>query len=183
MGVGVGGDYPMSATVSSDRIKIRKRGTFLAYIFANQGWGSFTGSIVVMVVLAAYKHVMNDKGETSKVDGGSLFLSIASRLPNTEIYLVVWRICVGLSLIPAFGTLYQRLTLGEARRFEKSKLIDGETGEIKKEIDVEVQAVDEEEPRRKKKTHFRGEYIVMSPLCVSFNLLQNSWCICPSGAI
>ena len=41
-------------------------------------------------------------GETSKVDG-------------------VWRIVVGLSLIPAFGTLYQRLTLPESVRFKKSQ--------------------------------------------------------------
>ena len=31
---------------------------------------------------------------------------------------------MGLSLIPAFGTLYQRLTLGESTRYEKSKALD-----------------------------------------------------------
>jgi PHS family inorganic phosphate transporter-like MFS transporter len=60
----------MSASVTSDRSAIRKRGTMLAYIFANQGWGSFVGSLVTIIVLACYKHVMNDEGETSKVDGG-----------------------------------------------------------------------------------------------------------------
>ena len=30
---------------------------------------------------------------------------------------VVWRILVGLSLVPAFGTLYQRLTLPESTRY------------------------------------------------------------------
>jgi MFS transporter, PHS family, inorganic phosphate transporter len=70
LGVGVGGDYPMSASVTSDRSAIRKRGTMLAYIFANQGWGSFVGSLMTIIVLACYKHVMNDEGETSKVDGG-----------------------------------------------------------------------------------------------------------------
>ncbi|KAI5117664.1 hypothetical protein M0805_009697 [Coniferiporia weirii] len=104
LGVGVGGDYPMSASVSSDRASIRKRGVMLSYIFANQGWGSLVGSIVTMVVLACYKGVMQ-KGETSKVDG-------------------VWRIVVGLSLIPAFATLYQRLTLPEARRFEAARRLE-----------------------------------------------------------
>jgi PHS family inorganic phosphate transporter-like MFS transporter len=33
----------------------------------------------------------------------------------------VWRIIVGLSLIPAFGTLYQRLTLPESTRYEESQ--------------------------------------------------------------
>ncbi|KAG2047945.1 MFS general substrate transporter [Suillus hirtellus] len=105
LGVGVGGDYPMSASVTSDRATIRKRGTMLAYIFANQGWGSFVGSLVTIIVLACYKHVMNDEGETSKVDG-------------------VWRIVIGLSLIPALGTLYQRLTLPESTRYKKSQEAD-----------------------------------------------------------
>lgn len=118
LGVGVGGDYPMSASVTSDRAVLRKRGTMLAYIFANQGWGSFMGALMTIIVLACYKHVMNDENETSKVDG-------------------VWRIVVGLSLIPAFGTLYQRLTLPESTRFKKSQdpeLV--EEGDVKKETVV-----------------------------------------------
>ena len=76
LGVGVGGDYPMSASITSDRSNIRKRGTMLAYIFSNQGWGSFMGGLITIIVLAAYKGVIQDKGETSKVDGGeSIILS------------------------------------------------------------------------------------------------------------
>lgn len=74
LGIGVGGDYPMSASVTSDRANLRKRGTMLAYIFSNQGWGSFMGSIVFMIVLQCYRHVMETKGETSKVDGGKLIV-------------------------------------------------------------------------------------------------------------
>ncbi|KAK1229359.1 hypothetical protein PQX77_007580 [Marasmius sp. AFHP31] len=107
LGVGVGGDYPMSASVTSDRANLRKRGTMLAYIFSNQGWGSLVGSLVTIIVLECYRHVMHDEGKTSKVDG-------------------VWRIVVGLSLIPAFGTLYQRLTMPESKRFEASKNLDEE---------------------------------------------------------
>lgn len=74
LGVGVGGDYPMSASITSDRSNLRKRGTMLAYIFSNQGWGSFMGSLVTLVVLAAYKGVM-ERGETSKVDGGTCLVT------------------------------------------------------------------------------------------------------------
>lgn len=108
LGIGVGGDYPMSASITSDRSNLRKRGTMLAYIFSNQGWGSFMGSLVTIIVLAAYKHVMEDKGEVSKVDG-------------------VWRIVVGVSLVPAFGTLYQRLTLPESIRFVASQKLKNAT--------------------------------------------------------
>ena len=60
----------MSAAVATDRAVLRKRGVLLAYIFANQGWGSLVGSLVTMIVLLCYKYVMEVDGETSKVDGG-----------------------------------------------------------------------------------------------------------------
>ena len=77
LGIGIGGDYPMSASVASERANLRRRGTLLSYIFANQGWGSLVGSLMVIVVLACYHHVMEVKGETSKVDGGKPALSHA----------------------------------------------------------------------------------------------------------
>ena len=57
---------------------------------------------MTLIVLLCYRHVMEDQGDTGKVDG-------------------VWRIVVGLSLLPAFGTLYQRLTLPESIRYKESK--------------------------------------------------------------
>ncbi|KAJ3817782.1 phosphate transporter [Lentinula raphanica] len=118
LGIGVGGDYPMSASVTSDRSNLYKRGTMLAYIFANQGWGSFIGSLNTVIVLACYKHVMNDEGETSKADG-------------------VWRIVVALSLIPAFATLYQRLTMPESKRFtEARRMAENQEADLEKEIRV-----------------------------------------------
>ena len=64
----------MSASVTSDRANVRRRGTMLAYIFANQGWGSFVGALVFIITLAAYKHTMDVDGKTSKVDGGKCTL-------------------------------------------------------------------------------------------------------------
>jgi PHS family inorganic phosphate transporter-like MFS transporter len=64
----------MSASITSDRSNIRKRGTMLPYIFSNQGWGSFVGSLATIIVLLCYKGAMEGRGETSKVDGGTYFL-------------------------------------------------------------------------------------------------------------
>ncbi|KAJ7154322.1 inorganic phosphate transporter [Mycena crocata] len=149
LGVGVGGDYPMSASITSDRSVLRKRGTMLAYIFSNQGWGSFFGSLITIIVLAAYKGVMDGKGETSKVDG-------------------VWRIVVGVSLVPAFATLYQRLTLPESTRFIASQDKSQDVMELKKQqAAAEADASSTEDAKRegsgevevaevvKKKAHFR----------------------------
>jgi PHS family inorganic phosphate transporter-like MFS transporter len=115
LGVGVGGDYPMSASVTSDRSNLYKRGTMLAYIFSNQGWGSFVGSLATIIVLLCYKSAMEGRGETSKVDGGVFLVFVFSQFDL--ILRLVWRVIVGLSLIPAFGTLYQRLTLPESTRY------------------------------------------------------------------
>jgi len=84
LGIGVGGDYPMSASITSDRANLRKRGTMLAYIFSNQGWGSFMGSLATIIVLAAYKGTMQS-GHTSKVDGGiaTIISEIIMLIPNS----------------------------------------------------------------------------------------------------
>ena len=61
----------MSASVATDRSNLKRRGTLLTYIFANQGWGSFVGALAFIIVLACYKHTMDTEGHTSKVDGGA----------------------------------------------------------------------------------------------------------------
>ncbi|KAI0744308.1 major facilitator superfamily domain-containing protein [Daedaleopsis nitida] len=74
LGIGIGGDYPMSASVATDRANLRRRGTLLAYIFANQGWGSLVGSLATIIILLCYKSSMETDGHTSRVDGGTSFL-------------------------------------------------------------------------------------------------------------
>ncbi|KAG8880261.1 hypothetical protein FRB97_000973 [Tulasnella sp. 331] len=131
---GVGGDYPMSASVSSDRSNLRKRGTMLAYIFANQGWGSLMGSVVFLIVLLCYKVPMNDHGETSKVDG-------------------VWRIVIGVSLVPAFGTLYQRLTLQESTRFTEAQRVANESN-----LELKVKDGESRVEKRVEPTHNKAQF-------------------------
>jgi len=41
MGIGIGGDYPMSASIVSERSHLDTRGRMLAWIFSNQGWVCF----------------------------------------------------------------------------------------------------------------------------------------------
>jgi len=42
MGVGIGGDYPLSAVISSEFASTRIRGRMMAAVFAAQGWGNFS---------------------------------------------------------------------------------------------------------------------------------------------
>ncbi|KAF9491309.1 MFS general substrate transporter [Pleurotus eryngii] len=62
VGIGIGGDIPMSSSITADRTKPWKCGTVLSYIVSRQGWSSLVGSLVTIVVLAAYKHAIHDNG-------------------------------------------------------------------------------------------------------------------------
>lgn len=103
MGIGIGGDYPMSASVVSDRAHINKRGAMLAWIFSNQGWGNLAGGVLAVIVIAGYRDYV-EAGNVHKLSGA-------------------WRILQGLSLIPAFISLYFRLTLVESTRFTQARAI------------------------------------------------------------
>lgn len=101
MGIGIGGDYPMSATIVSDRSHLKNRGFLLGWIFSNQGWGNLVGAIFAVIVIRGYRHYV-DAGQYHKLSGA-------------------WRILQGLTLIPAFIVLYFRLTLVESTRFTQAR--------------------------------------------------------------
>ena len=63
----------------------------------------------------------------------------------------VWRLAVGLSLIPAFGTLYQRLTLGESTRFKDAKKLTQEN----RQADEEIRRLKEAQKKQEAKEEVR----------------------------
>lgn len=99
MGIGIGGDYPMSAAVVSDRANQNRRGLMLTFIFAMQGWGAFLGGIVTMILLAIYKTTLRDNQNYGHIDS-------------------LWRLVIGVILVPCFGTLIQRLVLPESTKYK-----------------------------------------------------------------
>lgn len=101
MGIGIGGDYPMSASIVSDRSHLKNRGFLLSWIFSNQGWGNVVGALLSVIVIAGYRGQV-DAGHVHKLSGA-------------------WRILQGLTLIPAFIVLYFRLTLVESTRFTQAR--------------------------------------------------------------
>ena len=40
LGIGIGGDYPISAAIVAERSHLKTRGQLLGWIFSNQGWVS-----------------------------------------------------------------------------------------------------------------------------------------------
>jgi PHS family inorganic phosphate transporter-like MFS transporter len=100
MGVGVGGDYPLSAVISSEFAATRSRGRVMTAVFSFQGWGNLAAALVSLITVEAFKnHIIND--------------------PYNDLKHVdyCWRILIGLGCVPGVIALYFRLTIPETPRF------------------------------------------------------------------
>ncbi|KAL7410853.1 phosphate permease [Mrakia frigida] len=100
MGVGIGGDYPLSAVITSEFAATRIRGRMMTAVFACQGWGNFAAALVGFCCVAGFKNqIINDDVLVFKhVD-------------------YCWRILIGLGCVPGVIALYFRLTIPETPRF------------------------------------------------------------------
>ncbi|KAF7327839.1 Inorganic phosphate transporter [Mycena kentingensis (nom. inval.)] len=137
MGVGIGGDYPLSATISSEFAATRIRGRMMTAVFAAQGWGNFTAGIVSLILVAAFKN--------------KILAEPALNQLNHIDYM--WRLLIGIGCIPGVVALYFRLTIPETPRFtmdiERNVIqatddIDNvlTTGKFKTDPDAVVQRVE-----------------------------------------
>ncbi|KAL1540648.1 putative inorganic phosphate transporter 1-8 [Salvia divinorum] len=65
LGVGIGGDYPLSATIMSEFANRRTRGAFIAAVFSMQGFGILVSSAVTMAVCVKGALPLTDPTSTS----------------------------------------------------------------------------------------------------------------------
>jgi MFS transporter, PHS family, inorganic phosphate transporter len=88
LGIGIGGDYPVSATIMSEYSGKRDRGKMVGLVFAMQGAGLLVGPLIASILLG-------------------------SGLSNN----LTWRILLGLGAIPGLAVFYLRRQIHETPRF------------------------------------------------------------------
>ncbi|MCL8208569.1 MAG: MFS transporter [Actinomycetia bacterium] len=88
LGVGIGGDYPVSAVLMSEYANARDRGKLVGMVFSMQALGLVIGPMVALTILAAGAN------------------------PDTA-----WRLMLGLGALPALGVIYLRRTMPESPRY------------------------------------------------------------------
>ncbi|HEX3565023.1 MAG TPA: MFS transporter, partial [Acidimicrobiales bacterium] len=88
LGIGIGGDYPVSATIMSEYSGKQTRGKMVGLVFAMQGAGLVVGPLVASVLLAS----------GISVD-------------------YIWRILLALGAIPGLAVFYMRRQIQETPRF------------------------------------------------------------------
>jgi MFS transporter, PHS family, inorganic phosphate transporter len=88
LGIGIGGDYPVSATIMSEYSGKQSRGRMVGLVFAMQGAGLIFGPLIASILLA-------------------------SGLSNN----VTWRILLAIGAIPGLAVFYLRRQIHETPRF------------------------------------------------------------------
>jgi PHS family inorganic phosphate transporter-like MFS transporter len=89
LGFGIGGEYPLSATVSSEGTTTAQRGRAVAAVFSMQGIGNVLASVVVLICLKS---------------GVPLDLA--------------WRLSLGAGALPGLCTVYFRVKLEESEHYK-----------------------------------------------------------------
>lgn len=102
LGVGIGGDYPVSATIMSEYSGKAHRGLMVTLVFAMQAAGLIVGPLFAAALL------------TTHLSHG-----------------VIWRILIGFGAVPALAVFWQRRKLKETPRFlHANSMHEDESGRI-----------------------------------------------------
>ncbi|HWG73782.1 MAG TPA: MFS transporter [Acidimicrobiales bacterium] len=89
LGIGIGGDYPVSAVMMSEYANVRDRGRLVGLVFSMQAAGLVVGPLAAIVL-------------------------VGSGMPHA----IVWRVLLGLGAIPAAIVIHLRRKMPESPRYE-----------------------------------------------------------------
>lgn len=112
LGFGIGGDYPLSATIMSEYANKRTRGAFIAAVFAMQGTGILAGAAVSIIVSSAFNNAYPRPPFNTD--------HIGSTPPQADF---VWRLVFMFGALPALLTYYWRMKMPETARY--TALVEG----------------------------------------------------------
>ncbi len=88
MGLGIGGDYPVSAVLMSEYANVKDRGKLVALVFSMQALGLIAGPVVALTLMA-------------------------SNIPPG----IAWRLMLGLGALPAMAVILMRRRMPESPRY------------------------------------------------------------------
>ncbi|KAJ9700683.1 hypothetical protein PVL29_006145 [Vitis rotundifolia] len=131
LGFGIGGDYPLSATIMSEYANKKTRGAFIAAVFAMQGFGILAGGIVSLIVSAAFDHKF--KAPSYQLD------PVGSTVPQADY---IWRIILMFGAVPAGLTYYWRMKMPETARYTAlvAKNARKAAADMSKVLQVDIEA-------------------------------------------
>ncbi|CAN0886363.1 Probable inorganic phosphate transporter 1-7 [Linum grandiflorum] len=106
LGFGIGGDYPLSATIMAEYANKKTRGGFIAAVFAMQGFGILTGGVFAILVSSSFNARFKSPAYQDDAEGSTV-----------EQADYVWRIILMVGALPAGLTYYWRMKMPETARY------------------------------------------------------------------
>ncbi|KAI1323200.1 phosphate permease [Xylariaceae sp. FL0255] len=143
MGVGIGGDYPLSSVITSEFAPTRWRGAMMAAVFSMQGMGQLAAGVVAVISTVAFRESFEGAMDVGDCD-------LACQLAADRC----WRIIIGVGAVPAVFALYYRITIPETPRytFEVARDVEKAAADIKAYMASQSEGeVDEVKQARMKK--------------------------------
>lgn len=132
LGIGIGGDYPISATIMSEFANRKTRGAFIAAVFSMQGFGILASSVVAMVVCKVFDLASGSDPHD----------------PTPKEADIAWRLILMLGAVPAALTFYWRMMMPETARYtalvEQNVLQAAK--DMEKVLDVSLSQIAEDQP-------------------------------------
>ncbi|XP_038896837.1 probable inorganic phosphate transporter 1-9 [Benincasa hispida] len=126
LGLGIGGDYPLSATIMSEFANKKTRGAFIAAVFSMQGFGILASATVTMTVCSIFDRASN--------------YPTSNRTPMGAD--IAWRLILMLGAVPAAMTYYWRMMMPETARY--TALVERNVAQAAKDMEkvLDVSLVD-----------------------------------------
>ncbi|TVY23692.1 Repressible high-affinity phosphate permease [Lachnellula hyalina] len=112
MGIGIGGDYPLSSVITSEFATTKWRGAMMNAVFAMQGIGQFTAAIIALIVTSGFKESLETGKKIGKVGAATNCTGVCQLAVDK-----MWRVIVGFGAVPGCIALYYRLTIPETPRY------------------------------------------------------------------
>ncbi|ORY12184.1 inorganic phosphate transporter 1-6 /Pi cotransporter [Clohesyomyces aquaticus] len=106
MGIGIGGDYPLSSIITSEFATTKWRGAMMGAVFAMQGFGQLGGALIMLILVAGFK------GSLQTAKGYDTCTGVCALAVDK-----MWRALIGMGVVPATIALYYRLTIPETPRY------------------------------------------------------------------
>ncbi|KAF8424180.1 major facilitator superfamily domain-containing protein [Tirmania nivea] len=106
MGIGIGGDYPLSSIITSEFATTKWRGAMMGAVFAMQGVGQLAAALVAFICTVAFKKQLQTAQTFATCDDHC-----------KQAVDRIWRIVIGFGAVPACVALYYRLTIPETPRY------------------------------------------------------------------
>ncbi|KAK5995376.1 Repressible high-affinity phosphate permease [Cladobotryum mycophilum] len=106
MGIGIGGDYPLSSIITSEFATTKWRGAMMGSVFAMQGFGQLGAAFVMLFVTLGFKGSLSTAAKVSQCTG-------VCQIAVDKM----WRTLIGFGAVPACIALYYRLTIPETPRY------------------------------------------------------------------